>query len=276
MLVPRDYWEATAFLCHADDTGRLVPKGTAFFVATTDRQGVRVITAGHNVEYARASGKPLHLRVNRKGVAEDLECPDATWAESSATDLAACEFPGDPSAYEIKVLTEDLIVSDEKAAELRIGPGDEIFFCGLFSEHPGTKRSQPIVRYGNVSMMPGEKVRIRRPGGGERSIDAYLAETRSWGGQSGSPAFVYFPPDRELGVVTLPAWEGEPGAGGVLDSKAHPHLLGVVQGHFDISQDVAYQGEFAGRVAINAGIAVIIPGQQVLDLLREEKAGRER
>ncbi|MCA1703536.1 MAG: hypothetical protein LC808_09870, partial [Actinobacteria bacterium] len=131
-----------------------------------------------------------------------------------------------------------------------VGEGDEVFFIGLFSEAPGRKRSQPIVRFGNISLMPREPLLLDLgEGSGRIRADAYLVEARSWGGYSGSPAFVYFPPDRHLDSLKSKGWG--------------PALLGLVQGHYGIEQEVAFTGDIlgSGKVPVNAGIAAVIPAQ---------------
>jgi hypothetical protein len=138
-----------------------------------------------------------------------------------------------------------------------------VFFVGLFSEHPGVERNQPILRFGNISMMPGEKLLVNL-GDSSARIRAYLVEARSWGGHSGSPAFVYFPPDRfgnSISVgMTLPIF-----------------LLGLVQGHYDIKSDVKFIGDVEeGQVAINAGIAAVVPAQEIYDLLMSGEVLAER
>jgi hypothetical protein len=55
----------------------------------------------------------------------------------------------------------------------------------------GRKRNIPIVRTGNISMIPSEKVpgiQIRR--GESVESEVYLIEARSVGGLSGSPVFI--------------------------------------------------------------------------------------
>jgi len=93
-------------------------------------------------------------------------------------------------------------------------------------------------------------------------VDAYLVETRSWGGESGSPAFFY----------------GEPGR---IPPQCPTTLLGVLHGHFDIKKAVKASGggETTGGgsftyetttqiVELNSGIAVVLPAQDLHDLLQ--------
>jgi hypothetical protein len=295
MLVPESYWLCSAFLCQENREGVREPKGSAFFVSipVESSEANYVVTAAHNIQFARARSCPLYLRVNRKdGTAQDIEIGVDHWTESPNTDLAAVSFPGRVGDYRLTRVRPARFATDGVVREREIGLGDEVFFCGLFSEHAGRNRSQPVVRWGNISMMPGEKVRIGTPGNGVRSIDAYLVEARSWGGQSGSPAFVYFPPDRRLGFLNLPNYQGEPTAESDTPDHYAPLLLGLLQGHFDIRQDIFYKSEFrqdgAGEsalqtveatrpfVKINSGIAVVIPTQEIVDLLNEVTFREER
>jgi hypothetical protein len=67
-----------------------------------------------------------------------------------------------------------------------IGIGDEIFIAGLFHFVYGKQSNSPIIRIGNIAMLPNERVYSREYG----FMEAYLIEARSLGGISGSPVFV--------------------------------------------------------------------------------------
>ncbi len=75
-----------------------------------------------------------------------------------------------------------LFATDEIIKDQNIGLGDEVFITGLFGYVAGSQKNIPIVRVGNIAMMPDEKV----PTEGE-PMEAYLIEARSMGGLSGSP-----------------------------------------------------------------------------------------
>ena len=80
---------------------------------------------------------------------------------------------------------------------------------------------------GNISRMPGDElVMLRTKARGNVPIRAYLAESHSWGGHSGSPVFWHF-------TYNISA----PGPGGHSRMVARGFimaLLGLVSGHFDI------------------------------------------
>jgi hypothetical protein len=49
----------------------------------------------------------------------------------------------------------------------------------------GTRRNYPVIRFGRVAMITEEKVKF-----GDYEADLYLVETGSYGGNSGSPAWL--------------------------------------------------------------------------------------
>jgi hypothetical protein len=275
MLVPEQYRECIFFLCLPDDDVGWTPVGSGFFVLSPVGPDFAVpflVTARHVVEGARASGKQLYVRLNRRdaGKADFLEAPAEAWVCSEETDVAAFHLDDDPRAtYAIEFIRPSQIATAEQLAERNVGPGDEVFFAGLFSGFPGVERVEPLIRFGNISMMPGEPVSIQNADGSRARVEAFLVEARSWGGQSGSPAFVFFPATRQPGFLEIPeASEGPEGKLAIPDTSM-PQLLGLVQGHFNLSTDVAFRGDAAAsaHVSINAGVAIVIPAPRIVDHL---------
>jgi hypothetical protein len=78
-----------------------------------------------------------------------------------------------------------MFADTETIAHHDLGVGDEVFITGLFTKVTETTKNIPIVRTGTVAMMPGEEIPF-----GNNLIEAYLIESRSIGGLSGSPVFV--------------------------------------------------------------------------------------
>jgi hypothetical protein len=230
---------------------------------------VYVATARHVVIGARAYG-PLYLRLNLRsellgpgapGYVDRPIAPDA-WVEHKDTDIAIATLGGCPPQVDFRWVQQEILASDEYVAAHEIGVGDEVFFAGLFSPHPGIERFQPIVRFGTLSMMPHEKVTIEIEPRTPKDVDAYLVEARSWGGHSGSPTFIYYPPDRRPGAVML---------GGT------PALLGLVSAHFPIRKNAVLRDSLDSTPANeNAGIAVVVPAQGIIDLLNREVLVEDR
>ena len=150
-----------------------------------------------------------------------------------------------PEQVEHKQIPTSLFLSDEIIGEKSIGAGDLVFMTGLFTKLAGLSKNLPIVRMGNIAMMPDEKVPTRAFG----DIEAYLIEARSIGGLSGSPAFVQ---------------ETILGGGGKI------YLLGLVHGHWDIPLESENEMEdIEGGSAINMGIAIVIPAKIILAVINQ-------
>jgi hypothetical protein len=251
------------------ETGEIVQRlvGTAFFVTVIggkDGAAMYAVTARHIIDKTSSVG-PLFIRMNAAGGHKDLETPQPEWTCHPLTDVAAIRLRHLPVSADFRSIALDMLLTDKMVAEHHVGAGDEVFFTGLFSEHPGRERVQPIMRFGNLSMMPHEPLRVKDLSVA-REIDAYLVEARSWGGHSGSPAFVYYPPDRFGHSITLPA------------SGLPVYLLGLVHGHYNITSDVEFVGDFLGRgeVPINAGMAVVVPSQKIIDVLMDDDLVKDR
>jgi hypothetical protein len=73
--------------------------------------------------------------------------------------------------------------TDEVIETEAIGIGDEVFMVGLFRNHLGRDRNEPIIRVGNIAAMPTDPIRSQVYG----DMRAILVEARSIGGLSGSP-----------------------------------------------------------------------------------------
>jgi hypothetical protein len=121
--------------------------------------------------------------------------------------------------------------------------------------------------------MPYEPIKTKisaAKGAPEVAVTAYLIEARSWGGQSGSPAWVYFPAARDASREEM------------IGSK--PLLLGFVQAHYPIdpSEDFFF-GDLAGgddngarALAANAGIAIVVPTEAIVEVLMSKELQEER
>jgi hypothetical protein len=275
MLIHEQYRKCTAFLFVDkldEGSGRTnrIPAATVFFVAVpTGKAAVPdfyAVTARHVVDSARPYGL-MYVRVNKiDGGYHDFDISPDDWIGHSSTDVAVTQFVFQPG-LDLKFLPLEMLATDEYIAQHKIIEGDKVFFIGLFSEHAGLERSQPIVRFGNISLMPREPLPLRLQPESDHttSVDAYLVEARSWGGHSGAPAFVYYADtDRQPVLVTQ---KSEP-----------PALLGLVHGHYEIKQDVAFLGDIlgSGKVPVNAGMAAVIPAQKVIDVLMTEELVEER
>lgn len=121
---------------------------------------------------------------------------------------------------------------------------------GLFRNHLGRDRNEPIVRVGNIAAIPADPIRTRLFG----DMRAILIEARSIGGLSGSPVFVH------LGFVR---WRD----GKVMFSQAaQPFLfLGLMHGHWEVLEAAGVAPLEDAPEKINTGIAIVVPAEQIRD-----------
>lgn len=115
-----------------------------------------------------------------------VETAPEAWTCALDDDLAVAEFDG-PAAGCI-VMDEVFLEEDCKIDGWPIFPGDEVFLYGRLVTHDGQQRNRPVVRFGNISMLPDGDSPVKV---GEREQVAFLVECRSLSGFSGSPAFVH-------------------------------------------------------------------------------------
>lgn len=283
MFVDEQFRKCVAFVV-ANTSGshlrkEIQPVATAFFVTTTplptpsgdgsppDEQGegqnvadlrIFAVTARHVVDASRVRGG-LALRVNTVGGGTtDLATQPDDWTPHPTADVSVLSLQWQ-NCFDCQVLPLHLLADDEYVHAQKLVVGSDIFFIGLFSEHPGVGRNQPIVRFGRIARMRDDEISFEPVPGQVMKMDAFLVEAQSWGGHSGSPAWVSHPfiinaYGKELFNVTRP---------GVA-------VLGLVSGHYDIAENVAMTGDMGeGHVRINAGIAVVVPAERILETLRE-------
>ena len=133
-----------------------------------------------------------------------------------------------------------------------IGLGDEVFSVGLFTKYFGRSSLIPVVRTGNIAMMPKEGV----PLGCFGFCDAYLIEGRSIGGLSGSPVFC-------RNTMKMPGMN-EKGQTKFIAGAGQIHLLGLVHGHWDLPIEFS---DLEKTEAVNMGISIVIPARKILEVL---------
>jgi hypothetical protein len=227
-------------------------KGTAFFVGVPSEsiEGldyVYLVTAKHVAK--SLEGKKFLVRINtRAGRAAVLMGEGTQWwyhPTDESVDVGLITFAPPPEYDYMRIQTSSFL-SDEVIRDTNIGPGDEVFITGLFAQLSGLERNLPIVRMGNIAMIPGESVTTSLG-----DIEAYLVEARSIGGLSGSPAFV-----RETGAE---------GAGSF-------YLLGLMHGHWDVpAKGRSGMGGMYSKGAVNVGIAIVVPAKKILEVLNQPR-----
>jgi hypothetical protein len=241
------------------DGVRLAFGGTAFIVGVRvagDLSLAHFVMAKHvaeQIEPAEAviamnakDGAPLYLRTG-----------ESHWfyhpTEKDSVDVAVMPFGSARFRdYDIAWIPEDIFVTDKRIADFEIGLGDEIVVIGLFTRFFGSTQLVPLVRTGNIAMMPKDKLPIK----GFGHMEAYLAEGRSIGGLSGSPVFV-------RNTVKMPVQTAQ-GIPAHISGLGNIHLLGLMHGHWEVpvSFSATEQAE-----AVNMGVSIVVPAKKILETL---------
>lgn len=217
------------------------------------------VTARHNTD--RIVGRESVIRLNTVAPGRSGHIvlnPDTRWyvhPTDQHVDLAVLPLTPPPEIFAYKSIPTSMFVSDDVIRERNIGIGDEVFIVGLFSRLAGSKRNVPIVRVGNLAMMPGEKVPTKLG-----DVEAYLVEARSLGGVSGSPVFV-----RETTSIEVQS-DGHPRP--LVGTGAY-FLLGIMHGHWNLPAGATVSDTLREHEdeSINTGIAVVTPATMLLELL---------
>jgi hypothetical protein len=244
------------------------------WVTTTMVPFVFLATARHIAE--KLEGKDFALRANKQDGSLAILEGHATqrwWyhpTEKKYVDAAVTIF-SPPNLHELDIhwVGLDLFVDQERIATSNLGVGDEVFLAGLFTEVKETTKNIPIVRIGNLAMMPGERIPFKDG----KLIDAYLVESRSIGGLSGSPVFV-----RE--TITIPAGlRMKPGF--KLNDCNDPtptnpdveslqvagvgriYFLGSMIGHWDAPTGFIV----TEKEVVNMGISPVVPAHKIKEIL---------
>jgi hypothetical protein len=153
----------------------------------------------------------------------------------------------------------------EKEGGWLINVGEEVYFLGLFIQETGLRRNLPIARYGMISRMPQEPIKMRRDDMTTFEQYAYLVECRSWGGHSGSPAIWVWPGIMGKGQMTLPM--------GIVQG-----LMGLVSAHYEIPVKARTRDDVLEeiRTGVNAGMGIITPSHYITELLERHDVIEDR
>jgi hypothetical protein len=249
----------------ANDVVRGDLHATGFFVCIPSavRHGLYYlyfVTARHVAEELR--NVDVYVLVNKRGggTTEILASEPANWylhPTDLTCDVAVCPMVYSPPAELLPVPFEHLL-TPKSIEDFGIGIGDEVFATGLFSEIPNTTKNIPILRHGNIAMMPTEQLQTELG-----YADVYLVEARSLGGLSGSPVFV-----RPTGKIPV---QLQPGTGveGLLAVRDRIKLLGLMHGHWDVKESEINNPTITHdrKRGVNYGVAIVTPAIKIIETL---------
>ena len=252
MRVPDRFLTCVGFISHDNPEPRYL--GTTFFVGIAGKYGnayLHAVTARHVAE--NVEGGPFLIGVNFKdGQAGWFSGGPKWWYHPTEPNVDAAVTIFTPTErVDAEYIPEAAFATEEAIQHYHIGVGDEITVIGLFTKFSGMTKHFPIVRTGNVAMMPSDKIPDEH---GETEL--YLAEGRSIGGLSGSPVFVR----NTVNIGGMASPDGEPQ---MISGLGRPHFLGLMRGHWDLPVGAQMQQ----AEAVNMGIAIIVPAKKILAVL---------
>lgn len=270
MRVPDDILKCVGFIGEiagedSDDfTGDLC--ATGFFAAmpceSPELSGLRriyFVTAKHVVDDIK-SGRSF-LLINRKlgGVTQIGPITTDLWSfhpSDPTADVAVAKVSPGPEADVIGI-NIDYFGLPERLKKLLIGIGDEVMSVGLFTAVPGIARNQPILRYGNIAMIPVEQIQTELG-----YADVFLVEARSIGGISGSPVFV-----RHTYYTKVKNQNGEYDA--IYTNGPGITLLGLMHGHWDIKESELNKPTIIHdrQRGVNLGVGIVVPAAKIYETL---------
>lgn len=216
------------------------------------------VTNSHVIREAKATV----IRLNtHQGDTKVIETHPDNWVHHpDGDDIAVCYFGGlNREIIKYRHIQTASFITEEIIDRFHIGAGDDVFMVGRFSRHDGKQTNLPSARFGNISMMPDEK--IRHPRGYD--VDSFLIETRSLSGYSGSPVFVYLNP------AIL-----RPGMGVAVGHPLLIWLLGIDWGHLPIYEKVKEKDRMTDIsegyvVPSNSGQMAVTPIWKLTEMLSE-------
>jgi hypothetical protein len=251
------------------------PYGTGFLTANTVDGHLfqAFLTAKHVID--KIPGDDVYMRVNtRDGGAQVVAGPKSDWLPhpDNSADVVVCSGILRTDQFDILHLPLEgpMLLTEELIREHDIGLGDEIFVAGMFTARIGNTKNIPIVRVGNISAMPEEEIRTDY---GQHH--AYLVESRSIDGLSGSPVFV-----RRQSV--------QQGRDGHLKFQhgQMEFLMGLLLGHNPVtnpadtvsilSPDQSGSGAVEVPMPWNTGIGVVLPISYVVEAINQSTMIKRR
>jgi hypothetical protein len=271
--------KTVAFLGIVKDE-KFFPRATCFFVQTIEDQYPfnLLVTAEHVVSGLLKLGHDIWLPTNLSNGKVCVGKVDSSSfrfhpnAAHEATDVAVCpivlniddEKTGELIPIDVRPIPlagDNSFQPSPEFCEHHIGRGSEVAILGLFRSHFGEGRNIPIVRVGNIAMLPEEPVKTRAG-----YLKAYLIETRSIAGLSGSPVLVI--PNYAVELI---------GAMAKQETPRGPALLGLMNGHFDVpnlNEDVVTDD--SPQQSIHTGIGVVIPVEKIVETINHPELVAER
>jgi hypothetical protein len=182
--------------------------------------------------------------------------------EDPSVDLIVMRLLPNVEFFDCSFLPGEIIATKEDLKPPRVSEGAMVFFVGLFTGYSGYSRSYPVVRFGRIALLSGEKIDAAACPNGK--CELILVDYPSFPGNSGSPVFMDISTRIVGGSLVL----------GSVDGKLL-QLVGV--------QTVAFMNRFPLRGSAereyaigNTGLSGIVPAWLLGEILFSENLKRGR
>jgi len=280
MQLPPELLKCVCFV-EVKKGGQWSLEGTAFFVSRplegvnpslgSEHYRVYAVTAKHVLELPGKTvdgndpwlydDARLVLNTTDGGV-DYLPVPPSAWVPHPHSDTAVISVLPNPARFDYMHYPSLSHVDVDFFKKHKLTPGEKVVLMGLLWAHPGSPQITPIVRVGHVASWPQDKVNLDTGPEG-----AVLIEVLSFGGLSGSPAFLHLGDFRrdEWGRGDLLALQMPAGLTG------GNFLLGIVHGRFERTDPNKPNSE-----PLNVGITPVIPAARINELLDSDYFREER
>jgi hypothetical protein len=284
---------SVVFIGHAsdrNDTSTFRAAATGFFVT---HEGVKyLVTAAHVAQELRDD--PFDIRLSAVTGGADVISFDPTMDEMDrwffhddpTVDLALLAFPwaiGPGSDWDHRSISSKMLLTNEDALALDVGPGDTCYAVGLFKLVQGHQRDFPVVHRGSIAALAGDELLPVRDWIGKGTIRAraHLVEATNLKGLSGSPVLVRSSIVVIADRLTVDGSDAEPKLSrglpaAITAGNADIKLLGVWSGSWDAAPDevLALNQGHEGRVPV--GLGVVVPSSRLLELLDSAPVKEQR
>jgi hypothetical protein len=242
-------------------TGFLVSAGYMEFRPAMTFQ--YVVTCQHVIQGENEDN--LRIRVNKKdGTAEPIRLKRGWFYHPDPNryvDVAVAPIQLSPQVFDIAPIPTGTFCNGELLTDRDVGPGDELFYPGLFLSQYGRTANMPVTRLGTVAALVDKTDLVTTESGAKTR--AHLIESRSIGGHSGSPVFLNLLVSRTYYAdkkITLP-----------LPHQIGYPFFGMLRSHLNAKDSGEYTTESKPSTDwINSGIATVVPAMDIFDALNQE------
>jgi hypothetical protein len=238
---------------------RSIPTRSHYYAITNWHVAVKLAATTIRINTTDGKSRPIHTDLNLwqfDGFGDDLAGYDITddlYEDGTGLDV-------------LTYIHEDVFVTPDLIARFNIGIGDDVFMIGLFVGHPGRNQNAPLARFGNISRLASDQSPVEQPD--NRMRPSHLVDTRSRGGFSGSPVFVYRNPFTDLQHVM-----GNRRMNPINPDDLFMYLLGVHCAQFpeetrvkraEARNDAIKEGDF---LLLPSSLTVVVPAWRITELL---------